>query len=94
MRREPGLLTPVADRRSQVADDLYDALVKQGASFWEHVYPMFLNRDITRVCDYFKRMGVKCDENRITYDLWEHYGEAQRSRLFDQSFDEEGNLLG
>ena len=48
MRSEPGLLTPVDDRRSRVADDLYDALVKQGASFWEHVYPMFLARDITR----------------------------------------------
>ena len=36
------------DRRRQVADDLYDALVKQGASFWGHVYPMFLARDITR----------------------------------------------
>ena len=32
----------------QVADDLYDAMVKQGASFWDHVYPMFLARDITR----------------------------------------------
>ena len=32
----------------QVADDLYDALVKQKASFWQHVYPMFLARDITR----------------------------------------------
>jgi hypothetical protein len=31
-----------------VADDLYNALVTQGASFWEHVYPMFLARDITR----------------------------------------------
>jgi hypothetical protein len=27
---------------------LYDALVKQGASFWEYVHPMFLARDITR----------------------------------------------
>ena len=41
-------MTPLNDRRRQVADDLYDALVKQGASFWEHVYPMFLARDITR----------------------------------------------
>ena len=48
LRSEPGPLTPVADRRSQVADELYDALVKQSASFWEHVYPMFLARDITR----------------------------------------------
>ena len=48
MRSGPGLLTPVDERRRQVADELYDALVKQGASFWEHVYPMFLARDITR----------------------------------------------
>jgi DNA-binding NtrC family response regulator len=48
MRSGPGLLKPIADRRRDVADELYDALVKQGASFWEHVYPMFLARDITR----------------------------------------------
>ena len=41
--------TPIADlRRRQVADDLFDALVRHGASFWEHVHPMFLARDITR----------------------------------------------
>jgi transcriptional regulator with PAS, ATPase and Fis domain len=43
-----GQIVPLNDRRRQVADDLYDALVRQGASFWEHVYPMFLARDITR----------------------------------------------
>ena len=48
MRGAPNVMVPVPDRRRQVADDLYDALVKGGASFWEHVYPMFLNRDITR----------------------------------------------
>jgi transcriptional regulator with PAS, ATPase and Fis domain len=48
MRSGPNGMVPVDDRRRQVADDLYDALVKQGASFWEHVYPMFLSRDITR----------------------------------------------
>ena len=48
MRSSPNVMVPVPDRRRQVADDLYDALVKGGASFWEHVYPMFLNRDITR----------------------------------------------
>jgi hypothetical protein len=48
MRTSPGVIAPIPDRRRQVADDLYDALVKGGASFWEHVYPMFLNRDITR----------------------------------------------
>jgi transcriptional regulator with PAS, ATPase and Fis domain len=44
----PQMLAPRTDRRRQVADDLYDALVKQRASFWEYVYPMFLARDITR----------------------------------------------
>ena len=48
MRSERALLAPFDDRRRQIADDLYDALVKKGASFWEHVYPMFLARDITR----------------------------------------------
>jgi DNA-binding NtrC family response regulator len=46
--RTHGLLVPAKDRRRQMADQLYDALVNQGASFWEHVYPMFLARDITR----------------------------------------------
>jgi transcriptional regulator with PAS, ATPase and Fis domain len=47
MRSSPHAMMAVPDRRRQVADDLYDALIK-GASFWEHVYPMFLSRDITR----------------------------------------------
>src|SRR5262245_51328911 len=46
MRTGPGMMMPLNDRRRQVADDLYEALVKQGASFWEYVYPMFLDRDI------------------------------------------------
>jgi len=48
MRTGPGLMAPLNDHRRQVADDLYEALVRQGASFWELVYPMFLARDITR----------------------------------------------
>ena len=48
MRTGPVLMPPPDDRRPQVADDLYEALVGQRASFWEHVYPMFLARDITR----------------------------------------------
>ena len=48
MRSGSGLMAPVDDRRRRTADDLYDVLVKHGASFWEHVYPMFLARDITR----------------------------------------------
>lgn len=52
-----------------------------------------LQRDVTRVCEYFTRQGVKCDDRKIAADLWDHYGEAQRRRLFDMSFDDEGNFL-
>jgi len=36
------------ERRRQVADELYHALVQGGYSFWDHIHPLFLNRDITR----------------------------------------------
>lgn len=36
------------DRRRQTADDLYDAMVSGGYSFWEHIHPLLLSRDITR----------------------------------------------
>jgi transcriptional regulator with PAS, ATPase and Fis domain len=48
MRGTAQRLAPLGDRRRHVADDLYDSVVKQGASFWDHVYPLFLARDITR----------------------------------------------
>jgi DNA-binding NtrC family response regulator len=41
-------LKPQRERRRQVADELYEALVSGGYSFWEHVHPLFLARDITR----------------------------------------------
>jgi transcriptional regulator with PAS, ATPase and Fis domain len=39
---------PARERRRQVADELYQALVHGGYSFWQHIHPLFLNRDITR----------------------------------------------
>ena len=39
---------PTRERRVQVADELYTALVNSGYSFWDHIYPLFLSRDITR----------------------------------------------
>jgi transcriptional regulator of acetoin/glycerol metabolism len=36
------------DRRRQVADDLFQTLVSGSHRFWDHVYTLFLNRDITR----------------------------------------------
>jgi DNA-binding NtrC family response regulator len=41
-------LTVAHERRRQLADDLYQAIVSGGCSFWDHVYPLFLDRDITR----------------------------------------------
>jgi DNA-binding NtrC family response regulator len=39
---------PTRERRKQVSDVLYEGLAAGTYSFWEHVYPMFINRDITR----------------------------------------------
>jgi transcriptional regulator with PAS, ATPase and Fis domain len=36
------------ERRRQIADDLYEALANRRYSFWDHVHPFFLSRDITR----------------------------------------------
>jgi DNA-binding NtrC family response regulator len=36
------------ERRRQIADQLFEALVERNYTFWEHVHPLFLNRDITR----------------------------------------------
>ena len=44
---EPALL-PSRERRRQLADELYNAIVSGGYSFWEHIHPLFINRDITR----------------------------------------------
>jgi transcriptional regulator with PAS, ATPase and Fis domain len=48
VRHAAPLLLPSRERRRQVADELYNALVSAGYSFWEHIYPLFLSRDITR----------------------------------------------
>ena len=45
---EPDTLKQQRERRRQVADELYEALVSGGYSFWEHIHPLFLVRDITR----------------------------------------------
>ena len=46
---EPSTITGfVCERRRQAADELYDALVSRGYSFWDHIHPMFLARDLTR----------------------------------------------
>ncbi len=40
--------SPVRERRRQLADQLYEALVQGQYSFWDYIHPLFLERDITR----------------------------------------------
>jgi transcriptional regulator with PAS, ATPase and Fis domain len=39
---------PVRERRRQRADDVFKALSDGTLTFWEHVHPLFLDRDLTR----------------------------------------------
>lgn len=39
---------PRRERRRTVADDLFRRLTVDGESFWQAVYPLYMNRDITR----------------------------------------------
>src|SRR4029079_7627489 len=41
-------LRPKRERRRTVADDLYKRLLDQRESFWSTVYPLFMEREITR----------------------------------------------
>jgi transcriptional regulator with GAF, ATPase, and Fis domain len=48
--REPtcGASVPNVERRRQVGDQFYEGLVSGTYAFWEHVYNLFLQRDLTR----------------------------------------------
>ncbi len=39
---------PVFERRKTIADDLFKRLVDERQSFWNIVYPLYMNREITR----------------------------------------------
>jgi DNA-binding NtrC family response regulator len=45
---DPVALRPKRERRRTVADDLYRRLVEGKESFWTSVYPLFMDREITR----------------------------------------------
>jgi transcriptional regulator with PAS, ATPase and Fis domain len=44
----PGVNRPKRDRRRTTADDLFKKLVDERESFWTAVYPLYMNREITR----------------------------------------------
>jgi hypothetical protein len=41
-------VAPRRERRRTVADDLYKRLIEERQSFWSLVYPLYMQRDITR----------------------------------------------
>jgi transcriptional regulator with PAS, ATPase and Fis domain len=48
--RSPNSLTlrPKRERRRSIADDLFAKLTEEGASFWTAVYPLYMQREITK----------------------------------------------
>jgi len=46
--RTPATRRPARERRRTVADDLFQKLVEERESFWTAVYPLYMNREITR----------------------------------------------
>jgi len=49
IRAQRGIsVRPKRERRKTVADELYKKMTEEGTSFWTAVYPMYMNRDITR----------------------------------------------
>jgi transcriptional regulator with PAS, ATPase and Fis domain len=49
IRMRPGVETrPRRERRRTVADDLFKRLIEDRESFWTVVYPLYMQRDITR----------------------------------------------
>jgi transcriptional regulator with PAS, ATPase and Fis domain len=48
LAQQPGYETSRRERRHSIGDDLYDGLTTGKLRFWENVYPLFTNRDITR----------------------------------------------
>jgi DNA-binding NtrC family response regulator len=41
-------LRPRRERRKTIADELYKRMIEQHESFWTTVYPLFMEREITR----------------------------------------------
>jgi DNA-binding NtrC family response regulator len=46
--RQGSSLKPKRERRRTVADDLYRRLIEERESFWSLVYPLYMQREITR----------------------------------------------
>jgi transcriptional regulator with PAS, ATPase and Fis domain len=47
-RSSPGPAAPDAERHDPTSEDLYRRLIESGQSFWTTVYPLYMQREITR----------------------------------------------
>jgi RIO kinase 1 len=48
-------------------------------------------RDVTRLCEYFARQGVKTDPRRLALDLWTRHGFKPREEIHPSLLDPEDN---
>jgi transcriptional regulator with PAS, ATPase and Fis domain len=48
VRVAPKTSAPFRERRRTIADELYDQITNENQSFWTTVYPLFMQREITR----------------------------------------------
>jgi transcriptional regulator with PAS, ATPase and Fis domain len=48
VRVTPKTATPFRERRRTIADELYERITNENQSFWTTVYPLFMQREITR----------------------------------------------
>src|SRR6185436_13023818 len=48
VRVTPKASTPFRERRRTIADELYERITNENQSFWTTVYPLFMQREITR----------------------------------------------
>ena len=61
------------ERRRQLADELYQAIVAGGYTFWDDIHPLFLQRDITRhdIRELLRRgLTVSCGNYRSLLQLF------------------------
>ena len=69
VKAQTGISTrPKKERRRTVADELYKRLIDQRESFWSAVYPLYMQRDITR--EHVRELVRKgLEESRGNYKI-------------------------
>lgn len=61
-------LRPAKERRRTIADDLYKRVVQDRESFWTAVYPLYMNREITKA-NVRDLVGKGLEEARGNYKI-------------------------